>query len=183
MIRRGQEVQDNVVITQEGILNKDKNFYLTKRLVDRFDGLYLWFNLTETEAQEFRNDGLTPCILFGGTRLNHDADYRDYCSRLQNWIYTSNFVILFSIWYRNKDTILHSIQGIAHKPGIVFVPVSIFQNWRDLSLYDAHKYPYKYLPTANLTPLLVTALFNIFTNLIATIVITAACQVIHVYLS
>jgi hypothetical protein len=49
------EVQDNVVVTQKGILDKDK-FYLTKRLVDRFDGLYLWFKLTELEAQEFRVD-------------------------------------------------------------------------------------------------------------------------------
>lgn len=39
-------------------------------------------------------------------------------------------------------------------------------------LYDAHKYPYKYLPTANLTPLVVTALFSIFMDLIATLVIT-----------
>ena len=49
------EVQDNVVVTQKGILDKDK-FYLTKRMVDRFDGLYLWFKLTELEAQEFRVD-------------------------------------------------------------------------------------------------------------------------------
>jgi hypothetical protein len=49
------EVQDNVIVTQKGILDKDK-FYLTKRLVDRFDGQYLWFNLTEVEAQEFRID-------------------------------------------------------------------------------------------------------------------------------
>jgi hypothetical protein len=48
------EVQDNVVITQKGILDKDK-FYL-KRLVDRYDGLYLWFNITEAEAQGFRTD-------------------------------------------------------------------------------------------------------------------------------
>ena len=50
-----QEVQDNVVTAQKGIIDKDK-FYLTKRLVDRFDGLYLWFNITEVEAQEFRAD-------------------------------------------------------------------------------------------------------------------------------
>ena len=30
-----QRVQDNVVVTQKGILDKDK-FFLTKRLVDRF---------------------------------------------------------------------------------------------------------------------------------------------------
>ena len=53
--REVQEVQENVVVTQKGILDKDK-FYLTKRLVDRFDGLYLWFNIAETEAQEFRRD-------------------------------------------------------------------------------------------------------------------------------
>jgi hypothetical protein len=50
-----QEVQDNVVVTQKGIIDKDK-FYLSKRLVDRFDGLYLWFNITEVEAQVFRRD-------------------------------------------------------------------------------------------------------------------------------
>jgi hypothetical protein len=50
-----QEVQDNVVVTQKGIIDKDK-FYLTKRRVDRFDGQYLWFNITEVEAQEFRVD-------------------------------------------------------------------------------------------------------------------------------
>jgi hypothetical protein len=44
-----------MVITQNGIIDKDK-FYLTKTLVDRFDGLYLWFKITEVEAQEFRND-------------------------------------------------------------------------------------------------------------------------------
>ena len=50
-----QEVNDHVVITQKGATHKDK-FYLAKRLVDRFDGLYLWFSITETEAHEFRND-------------------------------------------------------------------------------------------------------------------------------
>ena len=50
-----QEVQENVVVIQKGLIDKDK-FYLTKRLVDRFDGLYLWFSITEAEAHEFRND-------------------------------------------------------------------------------------------------------------------------------
>ena len=35
-----QEVNDNVVISQKGVTHKDK-FYLAKRMVDRFDGLYL----------------------------------------------------------------------------------------------------------------------------------------------
>jgi len=50
-----QEVQEKVVVTQRGILDKN-TFYLTKILVDRFDGLYLWFNITEAEAQEYRRD-------------------------------------------------------------------------------------------------------------------------------
>jgi hypothetical protein len=44
-----------VVITQKGIIDKDK-FYLTKRRVDRFGGLYLWCNITDVESQEFRRD-------------------------------------------------------------------------------------------------------------------------------
>ena len=35
-----QEINDKVVITQKGITHKDE-FYLMKRTVDRFDGLYL----------------------------------------------------------------------------------------------------------------------------------------------
>ena len=45
-----QEVQENVVVSQKGKLDKDK-FYLTKRLVDRFDGLYLWFNNRNRSAR------------------------------------------------------------------------------------------------------------------------------------
>ncbi len=41
-----QEVNDNVVITQKGIIDKDK-FYLTKRRVNRLDGLYLCFNISK----------------------------------------------------------------------------------------------------------------------------------------
>jgi hypothetical protein len=57
MIKIGEvkEFQDNVIVTQKGLIDKDK-FYLTKRLVDRFDGLYLWFNITEVVAQESRRD-------------------------------------------------------------------------------------------------------------------------------
>lgn len=45
----------NIVVTKKGLLDKDK-FYLNQRLVDRFDGHYLWFNITEAEAQGFRRD-------------------------------------------------------------------------------------------------------------------------------
>jgi hypothetical protein len=44
-----------VFVTQKGILNKDKS-NLMKRLVDRFDGLYPWFNMTEKGAHDFLRD-------------------------------------------------------------------------------------------------------------------------------
>ena len=49
------EVQEKMFVTQKGILDKDKS-NLMKRLVDRFDGLYPWFNMTETGAQDFLRD-------------------------------------------------------------------------------------------------------------------------------
>jgi hypothetical protein len=53
--RRGSRSSGKCGRYSKGKLDNDK-FYLTKRPVDRFDGLYLWFNITETEAQEFRRD-------------------------------------------------------------------------------------------------------------------------------
>ena len=50
-----QEVNDNFVITQQGIIDKDK-FYLLKTRIDRFDGLYPWFNMTEKGAHDFLRD-------------------------------------------------------------------------------------------------------------------------------
>ena len=41
-----QEIQDDVVITQKGVLDKDK-FYLPKNVVDRFDGHNVWFKITK----------------------------------------------------------------------------------------------------------------------------------------
>jgi len=61
----------------------------------------------------------------------------------------SSFEILFSVSYRNKDTMPHAIQEISDNSGIVSDLSDIFQNSRVLALYDAHKYPYRYLPTAN----------------------------------
>jgi hypothetical protein len=39
----------DTVITEKGIRDK-KRFYLPKKLVDKFDGHTLWFNITEDEA-------------------------------------------------------------------------------------------------------------------------------------
>ena len=48
-----QEIGLEYVITQKGIINKDI-FYIPKHLVDRFDGIHVWFNITEEEAQQYK---------------------------------------------------------------------------------------------------------------------------------
>ena len=50
-----QEVNDNFVITQQGIIDKDK-FYLPKNLVEAYDGHKLRFRVTKEEAQTYRRD-------------------------------------------------------------------------------------------------------------------------------
>jgi hypothetical protein len=50
-----QEIQNDVVVTQKGILDKDK-FYLAKNMVDRFDGQNVWFKITKEDAEVYRRD-------------------------------------------------------------------------------------------------------------------------------
>ena len=50
-----QEIQDDVVVTQKGVLDKDK-FYLPKNVVDRFDGHNVWFKITKEDAEAYRRD-------------------------------------------------------------------------------------------------------------------------------
>jgi hypothetical protein len=50
-----QEIQSDVVVTQKGILDKDK-FYLPKNMVDRFDSQNVWFKITKEDAEEYRRD-------------------------------------------------------------------------------------------------------------------------------
>jgi hypothetical protein len=50
-----QEIQSDVVVTQKGVLDKDK-FYLPKNLVDRFDGHNVWFTITKEDAEVYRRD-------------------------------------------------------------------------------------------------------------------------------
>jgi hypothetical protein len=82
-------------------------------------------------------------------------------------LFSVPFILDLDLYFQFRDLVLNlvpqhghhpnSIQEISDKPGTVSALVSIFQNWRDLVLYDAHKYPYKYLPIFNLTPSVVTA--------------------------
>jgi len=50
-----QEIQDDVVVTQKGVLDKDK-FYLPKNVVDRFDGHNVWFKITKEDAEVHRRN-------------------------------------------------------------------------------------------------------------------------------
>jgi len=50
-----QEVNNDTVITQKGIVSKDR-YYLPKNLLSRFDGNKLWFNITKDEADRYKNN-------------------------------------------------------------------------------------------------------------------------------
>ena len=51
-----QEVGQGYVMTQRGIVNKDK-FYIPKYMVEGYDGDTLWFNAREGDLQGFMRDG------------------------------------------------------------------------------------------------------------------------------
>jgi hypothetical protein len=49
-----QEVNDDVVITKKGVVDKDK-FYLPKTKANKFDGDKLWFEVTKEEAHAYKH--------------------------------------------------------------------------------------------------------------------------------
>ena len=50
-----KEIQSDIVVTQKGVLDKDK-FYLPKNVLDRFDGHNVWFKITKEDAEVYRKD-------------------------------------------------------------------------------------------------------------------------------
>jgi hypothetical protein len=48
-----QEVGLKYIKTKKGIIKKDI-FYIPKNLVDRFDGVHVWFRVTEYESLHFK---------------------------------------------------------------------------------------------------------------------------------
>ncbi|HET9807790.1 MAG TPA: hypothetical protein VFP49_12860 [Nitrososphaeraceae archaeon] len=50
-----QDVSNEYIITQQGTLDKVV-FYIPKNLVDHFDGITVYFKLTEEEAKQYKRD-------------------------------------------------------------------------------------------------------------------------------
>ncbi len=48
-----QEVGPEFIKTKKGIFKKDI-FYIPKNLVYRFDGVHVWFRVTEEESQQYK---------------------------------------------------------------------------------------------------------------------------------
>ena len=49
-----QEVNEDIVITKKGVVDKDK-FYLPRNKVNRFDGDKLWFEVSKDEAHAYKH--------------------------------------------------------------------------------------------------------------------------------
>jgi hypothetical protein len=50
-----QEINDDIVITKKGVVDKDK-FHLPRNKAVKFDGDKLWFELGKDEAKAFKRD-------------------------------------------------------------------------------------------------------------------------------
>ena len=50
-----QEINDEIVITKKGVVDKDK-FYLPRNKAVKFDGDKLWFGVGKDEAKAFKRD-------------------------------------------------------------------------------------------------------------------------------
>ena len=50
-----KEVSDDYVITEKGIIDKDR-FYIPKKYIINVNGQYVWFGITEKEAKQYKKD-------------------------------------------------------------------------------------------------------------------------------
>lgn len=67
-----QEVGQNYVLTQKGVISKDK-FYIPKYLVQGYDGDTLWFNLSEGQMDGFMRDSPPAYDEYTGYRADEMA--------------------------------------------------------------------------------------------------------------
>ena len=50
-----QQIKDDIIITEKGVLSK-KRFFLPKKLIDKFYGNILYFKIMKAEAKQFRQN-------------------------------------------------------------------------------------------------------------------------------
>jgi hypothetical protein len=48
-----QQIQDDTIITEKGVINK-KRYFLPKKLIDNFNGNILYFKILKAETKQFR---------------------------------------------------------------------------------------------------------------------------------
>ena len=50
-----QQIKDDSIITEKGIINK-KRYFLPKKLIDKFNGNILYFKIMMAETKEFQQN-------------------------------------------------------------------------------------------------------------------------------
>lgn len=50
-----QQIKDDTIITEKGVINK-KRYFLPKKLIDKFNGNILYFKIMKAEAKQFRHN-------------------------------------------------------------------------------------------------------------------------------
>lgn len=50
-----QEIGQNYVMTQRGVISRDK-FFIPKYMVEGYDGHTLWFNVSDVQLEQFKRD-------------------------------------------------------------------------------------------------------------------------------
>lgn len=50
-----QQIKDDTIITEKGIINK-KRYFLPKKLIDKFNGNILYFKIMKAEDKQFRQN-------------------------------------------------------------------------------------------------------------------------------
>ena len=50
-----QQIKDDTIITEKGVINK-KRYFLPKKLIDKFNGNILYFKIMKAEAKQFQQN-------------------------------------------------------------------------------------------------------------------------------
>jgi hypothetical protein len=50
-----QQIKDDTIITEKGVINK-KRYFLPKKLIDKFNGNFLYFRIMKAEVKQFRHN-------------------------------------------------------------------------------------------------------------------------------